>query len=74
MRDYSKVAPQFWTGTTGRALRAAGPEALVAALHLITNPAANMLGLYYIARPTIAHETGLTLDEMRQAPRKIAEL
>lgn len=59
MRDYGKVAPQFWIGRTGKLLRKSGAEAQIVALYLMTNPHANMLGMYYIAMNSIAHETGL---------------
>lgn len=62
MRDYAKVSPQFWIGATGKALRAAGIEAQVVAMYLMTNPHANMLGLYYVPTMYIAHETGMTLE------------
>lgn len=59
MREFSKVSPQFWIGTTGKQLRTAGIEAQVVALYLLTSPHANMLGLYYCPLHSIAHETGL---------------
>jgi hypothetical protein len=59
LRDYAKVAPQFWIGRTGKALRKAGPEAQIVALYLMTNPHANMLGMYYLPMISIVHETGL---------------
>lgn len=59
MRDYAKVAPQFWIGATGKALRKAGAEAQVVALYLLTSPHANMLGLYYLPTVYLIHETGL---------------
>lgn len=59
MRDYGKVAPQFWTGTTGKALKAAGPEAVIVAMYLMTSPHANMIGVYYLPTLYLAHETGL---------------
>jgi hypothetical protein len=62
MRDYAKVAPQFWTGKTGKALRAKGQEAVIVGLYLMTSPHANMLGLYYVPILFIAHETGLGLQ------------
>lgn len=62
MRDYAKVGPKFWIGATGKKLRAAGPEAQIVALYLMTSPHANMLGLYYIPKMFIAHETGLGLE------------
>lgn len=58
MRDFSKVAPQFWTGDTGRRLRALGPEVQVIALYLITCPSSSMIGLFYLPLPTLCHETG----------------
>jgi hypothetical protein len=62
MRDYAKIGPQFWIGTTGKRLRAAGPFAQVVGLYLISSPHANMLGLYYLPKMFIAHETGLGLE------------
>lgn len=62
MRDYSKVAPQFWIGETGKALRKKGTEALLVAAYLMTAPNSNMLGLYYLPRAYIAHETGLSFE------------
>lgn len=62
MRDYGKISPQFWTGTTGKAIKASGPEAVVVALYLMTSPHANMIGLYYLPKLYIAHETGLPFE------------
>ena len=62
MRDYGKVGPKFWIGATGKKLRAAGPEAQIVALYLMTSPHANMLGLYYVPQMFIAHETGLGFE------------
>lgn len=62
MHEYRKVGPTFWTGDTGKKLRAAGPEALIVATYLMTCPHSNMLGLYYVAPLYIAHETGLGLE------------
>lgn len=63
MRDYSKVGPRFWIGKTGKKLRAAGAAAQLVGLYLMTSPHANMTGLYYVSRDSIAHETGLGSDE-----------
>lgn len=62
MRDYAKVAPQFWIGKTGKSLRSKGMEAQVVAMYLITCPHSNMLGMYYIPMMYIAHETGLGFE------------
>lgn len=62
MRDYAKISPKFWIGKTGKKLRDAGGEAQLVALYLLTNPHANMIGLYYLPELFISHETGLPLE------------
>jgi hypothetical protein len=61
-RDYGKVAPGFWTGKTGKALKAKGPEAVIVALYLVTCQHANMLGLYYLSKTYIAVDTPLGFE------------
>ncbi len=67
MREYNRAAARFWTGPTGRAIRARGKDAQILALYLFTSPHMNMIGLYYLPIPTITYETGLTADEVRAA-------
>lgn len=62
MRDYGKVSPGFWTGKTGKALKAKGPEAVIVALYLVTCQHANMLGLYYLSKAYIAVDTPLGFE------------
>lgn len=59
MRDFGKVAPQFWTGRTGRSLRGC-LEGQVVALYLMTSPHATMTGVYSLPMLYLVHETGLT--------------
>lgn len=73
MRDYSKVSPVFWTGDTGRSLRKAGREAQVVALYLLTGPNANMIGLYELPLPLLAHHTGMTLEGASKGLRRASE-
>lgn len=73
MRDYGKVAPQFWTGATGKELRAHGHEAVIVGLYLMTSPHANMIGLYYLPVLYIAHETGLGLEGARKGLQRACE-
>ena len=73
MRDYAKISPQFWIGSTGRKLRDAGPEATLVALYLLSNPHANMLGLYYLPQLYIAHETGLGIEGASKGLRRAIE-
>ncbi|MFX4760411.1 hypothetical protein ABTB43_06360 [Acinetobacter baumannii] len=61
MREYGKVSPHFWTGSTGKKLREC-PDSIVVAMYLMTCPHANMLGLYYMPLLYVAHETGLGLE------------
>lgn len=64
-RSYSTVAPGFWTGRTGRQIRAMGQAAQLVALYLITCPGASGTGVYYLPLPTLAHETNCSLEEAR---------
>lgn len=73
MRDYGRVTPQFWTGQTGRHIRKAGRDAQVVAMYLMTCPASNMIGLYYLPIPTLCHETGLSEKEAWKALRSLLE-
>jgi hypothetical protein len=73
MRRYAKISPQFWIGDTGRKLRESGHETLLVALYLLSNPHANMLGLYYLPTSLIAHETGLTQEEALKGLRRAIE-
>ena len=73
MRDYGKVAPQFWTGQTGKALKAGGPEAVIVAMYLMTSPHANMIGIYYLPQLYLAHETGLGVDGAAKGLRVCVE-
>lgn len=73
MRDYAKVAPTFWTGDTGKAIRALGRDEQVVALYLLTCPSSNALGLYYLPVPTMCHETGCPIKGASKALRRVCE-
>lgn len=74
MREYARVAPQFWTGDTGKQLRKLGAEAQVLAGYLMTGPAANMIGLYYVSIPSIAHDTGLSVKRITDLMAHLATI
>ncbi len=73
MRDYGKVSPQFWIGNTGRELKSKGPEALIVSMYLLTNPHANMIGMYYLPIIYIAHETGLGVEGASKGLQRAVE-
>lgn len=66
MRDYGKVLPTFWQRGSGRALRG-NKAAQLLAIYVFTAPAGNATGIFYLPIATIAHETGLTIEEVRMA-------
>ena len=73
MRDYSKISPAFWTGKTGRAIRALGPEAQVVAMYLLTSPHANMIGMYWLPVAYISADTGCPIEGASKALRSLIE-
>lgn len=62
MRDYAKISPSFWTGSTGKEIKRRGFEGVVVALYLMSSPHSNMLGLFYQPALYMAHETGLGIE------------
>ena len=70
MRDYARISPQFWSGTTGRRLRG-DPGGLTLAFYLMTCPTSTMSGLFYLPLPTISHETGLSLESTKRALERL---
>lgn len=74
MRDYSKVSPRFWTGETGKEIRKLGAPTQVIAFYLFTCPSANMLGLYYLAMPTLCHETASPFEGALEALRSLENI
>lgn len=74
MREYGKVGPMFWTGKTGKRIREKGRNAQVGALYVLTAPGSNMLGLYYLPVPVLAHETGMPLEEASKALQCLSEV
>lgn len=68
MRDHGSIDPAFWTGSTGRKMRK-NKDARILATYLMTSPHATAIGIYYLAVPTICHETGLSPEEFDTAIR-----
>src|SRR5690554_5583043 len=74
MRDYAKVSPHFWIGSTGRELRGESLEVRVVAMYLITSPHATMTGLYSLPLPMLAFETGIPFEGASKALRRLCEV
>ena len=70
MRDFAKVSPRFWTGETGRKLRALGGDYQRVALCLLTCPEANMIGLYDMSLAMLTHYLGMEHQKGLQSPFK----
>lgn len=73
MRTYGSIAPTFWTRGSGKKLRGK-PFAQVLALYFMTGSATNMIGLYYVPRTTILHDTGIPEAELDAALAAVAEV
>ena len=72
MRDYSKVSGAFWTGETGKKLRA-NRDAQVVALYLMTCNHANMIGVFHCPLIYIAHEAGVSIEGASMALRSLSD-
>lgn len=72
MRNYASIQPTFWTRGSGKRLRDK-PLARLLALYLMTSPASNMLGLYYVSRRTLIDDTGIPESELDSALAAVAE-
>jgi len=73
MRTYATIAPQFWTGKTGKIIREHGADAQRVALYLLSCPSASALGLYYLPIPTLCHEVGISKDGASMALRCLSD-
>lgn len=69
MNSYATICPKFWQGETGTELRKTGPDAVLVALYLVTNPHANRCGLYHLPPLFLAYETGLSIERAQAALR-----
>jgi len=74
MRSYAILLPAFWTGSTGKAITAAGKDARIVAAYLPTCEHANMLGLYRLPLLYAAEETGLKRREVTAALEQLKAL
>ena len=73
MRTYATVRGTFWVRGSGKRLRG-NPEAQVLAMYLMTCCQGTLCGLFSIALPTIAHETGLPLERLPELFEAIGEI
>ena len=73
MRDYAVVSPRYYTGATGKIIRAAGISAQALGQYLMTCPNSNMLGMYYLPIPTITHELALNRQGALKGLRSLFE-
>lgn len=69
--NYARITGSFWTGRTGRRIRAAGVDAQVVALYLLTCHTRSPLGLFYLPIETIEHETGMAAGNITAAIAKL---
>jgi len=73
MRDYAKISPQFWSGSTGRLIATTGREAQLVACYLITGTMARAIGLYYLPLVMICEEVNISQEGARKALRSLSE-
>lgn len=67
MREFAKISPQIWIDEQGRKIKKLGLNAKLISIYLMTNPHANMIGVYYLPISFIAHEVGLSIEQAETA-------
>lgn len=68
------IQAKFWTGETGRNIKLCGKDAQLLALHLLTNPSANNIGLYYFSIEQAVRTMALTYAEAVSAMAFLVEI
>jgi uncharacterized phage protein (TIGR02220 family) len=74
MREYSKIFPQIWIGSTAKQIKKIGLDAQLLAHYLISCPHATMIGVYYLPTALIVHETGIALEAASKALQSLIEI
>lgn len=63
---FRRVSPAFWAGELANQIRG-DAHAIAVAFYLMTNPAANDIGVYRIPLVTVADDLGFSLDEVKRS-------
>lgn len=74
MREFAKISPQIWTNELGRKIKQLGLEERVLSFYFLTNPYANMAGIYYLPIIMMAHETGMSCEQVSEALTNLCEI
>lgn len=72
LNEYGKIKSAFWRKGTGKRLRG-DLESQVLASYLMTCPSRHMTGIFYVPLPTICHETGLPIEGVQKALRRLSD-
>ncbi len=67
MRNYAKVMPEYWTSSLCREINRHEPRYHQIVFYLLTNPHANMSGVFYLPKVYLAHDTGCCISFVEQA-------
>ena len=73
-QPFRAVHATFWTGRTGKQIRAEGPAAQAMALYAITSPHANMIGHYNLPLQYIQANTGWSDVEILATLRALEKI
>jgi len=71
MHNYRKVYPSFWVGEKACELRELGSIAHLMAINLMTNAHTDILGIYYLPIPYLAHDIAISAEEATAALNKL---
>lgn len=72
--EFSKIAPQFWIGKTGREILKLSVESRFLAFYLMSCPHSNRIGIYYLPLPYIAYDIKIDRSLINKALKELIDI
>jgi hypothetical protein len=74
MREYSKIYRHLWVNHPDNKIHQLDNQTRFLAIYLVSNPHVNMIGMYYLPLPIIAHEMRIPLEGALEGLQRLFEV